>query len=80
MQSACLMAKQSTNSLSFIEYVVGSNKLASARKAHVEMPKVERFRRGKEGKESAGRPEDPPFCHEVNTCWSIFVYHVTARA
>ena len=60
--------KHSTHSLSFIECVVASNKLASARKAHVEMPKLERFRWRKEGKESARRPEDPQFCHEVNAC------------
>ena len=44
------MAKHSTHSLSFIEYVVASNKLASARKAHVEILKVERFKMG-EGRE-----------------------------
>ena len=31
-------------------------------------------------KESAGKPEDPQFCHEVNTCWSIFTYDAKARA
>ena len=36
--------KHSTHSLSFIECVVASNKLAIACKAHVEMLKVERFR------------------------------------
>ena len=44
MPSASLIDKHSTHSLSFIEYVVARNKVVSARKAHVEIPKVERFR------------------------------------
>ena len=53
------MDKHSTHSLSFIEYVVARNKVVSARKAHVEMPKVERFKMGEGRKEErlqAGRP------------------------
>ena len=73
------MDKHSTHSLSFIEYVVARNKVVSARKAHVEIPKVERFRMG-EGKKSAGRPGDPQICHEVHACWSIFIYDAKARA
>jgi hypothetical protein len=46
---------------------VASDKVVSARKAHVEIPKVERFRI-REGKESAWMPEDsrrPPIMPRV---------------
>jgi len=40
----------------FVEYVVGSNKAVSACKAHVEIPKDERFtmREGKKGERPVG--------------------------
>ena len=47
-----------------IECVVGSNKVVSAHEAHVEIPKVERFRmrEGRKGERlaSAWRPKDGP--------------------
>ena len=69
------MAKHSTHSLSFVECVVASNKVASARKAHVEMPKVERFRmrEGRKGEHpEAKRPPNMP----PGECmfWFIFKY------
>ena len=74
------MDKHSTHSLCFIEYVVARNKVVSARKAHVQMPKVERFR-WKEGKDSARRPPILPRGEHVlvyfyvgrqSTCLSSF--------
>ena len=72
--SAHSYANHSTHSGSIIERVVVSNKVVStgkkARSAHVEIPKVERFRMmegAKEGMESARRSKDPQLCHEVNT-------------
>ena len=70
--------KRSTH---IIECVVASNKVVSARKAHVEIPKVARFRmrEGRKGERlaRAWRPEDPQLCHEVHACWSIFIFPYT---
>ena len=54
------LGKHSTH---VIEYVVGSNQVVSARKAHVEIPKVERFRmmEGRKGEHlKARRPPIMP--------------------
>ena len=70
-----------------IECVVGSNKVVSAHEAHVEIPKVERFRmrEGRKGERlaSAWRPKDGPIMPQCgralvyfrippNTCLTFF--------
>ena len=63
-------SKHSAHSVSFIECVVASNKVMSARKkicsTHVEKPKVERFRMREGRKQRACKAEDPQLGHEVN--------------
>ena len=63
----------STYSVSSIERVVASNKMVSIRKntrsAHIEIPKVERFRMREEIR-APGRQKTPNYvCHEVDACW-----------
>jgi len=54
-------SKHSTN-LEFIECVVVRNKVVSSRKAHVEIPKVERFRMREGSKGVHPGDQKTPFC------------------
>ena len=74
------VSKHSTHSLGFIECAIASNKVVSARKTHVEISKMETFVMGKEGKESARRPEHPKlwqplfvYFYTVPTCLSFLL-------
>jgi hypothetical protein len=68
----------STHSVNVIECVVAGNKVVSTREnirsAHVEIPKVERFRvrEGRKGERLEARPPNMPRGECV--FWSIFTY------
>ena len=69
----------SQRSTHVIECVVPSNKVVSAREAHVERPKVETREvqdEGRKERRALGKRLEArrPPCHEAHACWSIFIY------